>query len=53
MKKKIRDLETIADKGSRLLTRHLHRMKGETALQRERGETITNHAGISERMDSE
>lgn len=30
------ELETIAVKESRLLTRCVHRMKGETALQRER-----------------
>ena len=30
---KNRELETFADKESRLLTRRVHRMKGETALQ--------------------
>ena len=35
MKQKHRELETFADKESRLLTRRVHRIKGETALQRE------------------
>ena len=35
-RQKHRELETFADKESRLLTRCVHRMKGETALQRER-----------------
>ena len=33
---KNRELETFADIESRLLTRGVHRMKGEIALQRER-----------------
>ena len=37
-RQKHRELETIADKEGRLLTRIVHRMKGETTLQ-----TITNH----------
>ena len=43
---KNRELETYADKERILLTRRVHRMKGETAIERE---TITKHAGISDR----
>ena len=44
------ELESIAIKESRLLIRLVHRMKVETALQRDRQLQIM---GISERTDSE